>query len=129
MGYDKIRRPVAAGGLGSFVVAGTTATGIPNRGVCTIAPATANRTYQLAKPLKHEQVTILVNTASTGVATIRTNSSAVTFYGTTFDAFTCTTGQGALGITLTAIASTKWALTSIGTKSTAAAIAFVASTR
>lgn len=131
MGLNKSRRPTMAPGnrvsnISTGVSTGTTLQ--PDRTYTINAPA-ADATWNLATPTRKGDVTTVhVDTNSTKVVTVRTESSAVTFFGSTKDALAVSTGQAGVTLRFTSLSTTKYAV-EIVSRSTAAPVTASASTR
>lgn len=110
-------------------VTGSTATTLKAPGVYTITSTlSADKTWQLGDPSENAQVTVFVATNSTKVPVIQTNSSAQTFFGSTTDRLTLTTGQGCVRAEFIGLSTSVWAPV-ITSRSTAALGVFAGSTR
>lgn len=93
-----------------------------------IAAPTGDKTWQLASPKRGEDIEVVVDTNSTKVVTLQTNSSAQTFFASTSDRLALTTGQGAVIVTFYGVSTSQFAV-GLQSRSTAAVGTFSGSTR
>lgn len=92
------------------LTAASTGTRINSFGVTTITHTTAgDKAYKLAAPVTGVDKHIFVRSASTAVITIRANSTAVTFYPTTNNLITCTSGAK-VSVHLIGLSATSWGI-------------------
>lgn len=132
MGYDKDRRPALDPGHRAIMPANVTSTAtlLKAPGVYAIPAPSADKTFQLGHPKRGAEVTAFIDTNSTKVVTLQTLSSAETFFGSTNDRLTCSTGVGGLRFTAVGLSTSQWAIGLTRDKGSTAAIgALSASTR
>lgn len=102
--YDYDARVAYREGYNAVVSTGNTSTDIGPVGITTIAQST-NKTYTLADAQTGDMLQVFVDTDSTGVINIQTNSSAKTFYGSTNDAIAISTGNGTVELRFSAVST------------------------
>ncbi len=92
----------------------STATAIKNYGVTTISNSSdVDQTYLVGlAPQTGLRKTILGQMDSTGVLIVGQASSAITFYGSTNNLITLTTGAGVKAIDLFGLSATSWGIIS-----------------
>lgn len=100
---------------------GSSGTQITNHGITTIT-STGNGSagtivYTIAAPIKGIHKTVICDNNSTKLIQVRTPSSAATFYGSTKNSFTFTTGSTAApsSVHLVGLTSAQWAIMDIST--------------
>lgn len=90
------------------LTAASTGTQITAYGATTITHTTAgDKAYKLAAPITGVEKHIFVRSGSTAVITIRANSTAVTFFPTTMNLITCTSGAK-VSLQLIGLSATSW---------------------
>ena len=100
----------------------STGTTITREGITTITVTTgegtaANLVYTLEAPTKGIKKIVAADLNSTKLVSIRTQTSAATFYGSTKNSFAFTTGStyAPSGFTLYGLSATQWLITSLET--------------
>lgn len=110
-------------------VTGSTATTLKPPGLYYISSTmSGDKTWLLGTPYEGAEVTVLVATQSTKVATIGTNSSAQTLFGSTANDLSVSTGQACAKVQFIGLSSSVWGW-SISSKSTTAKCTLAGSTR
>lgn len=100
---------------GSDVVQALTSTGtaVNRHGVTTItASGSGTQTFGLQSPVKGVRKTILVDLNSTADVAVALNSTTTTFYGTTANLATFSTGVGVKALELVGLSTSSWAVVS-----------------
>ena len=92
------------------LTAASTGTQITNFGATTITHSSGgDKAYKLARPLAGVTKHIFVRSASTAVVTIRNASTAVTFYPTTSNLITCTSGAK-VSLLMIGLSTSSWGI-------------------
>jgi hypothetical protein len=129
MGFQKIARPVLAPGDRTAPVQSltgdSTGTELTNQGISTIVVTTgegtaANLVYTLAPPAwAGQRKQILADLNSTKEVTVRTKTSAATFFGSTKNSFVFSTGSTAppAHVELIGLSTVQWAIANIASTS------------
>ena len=107
--YDHDFRDAYRGGYAVLVSTASTGTNIGPTGAHTIAQST-NKTYTLAAPRKGDLLDVFIDTDSTGVITVQTNSSGHTFFGSTTDSIAVSTGRDTVHLQFVATSTAVWAV-------------------
>lgn len=106
-------RPFARSGVSvpvQALTAASTGTRITAYGATTITHSSAgDKAFRLSAPLPGVEKHIFVRSASTAVVTIRSNSTAVTFFPTTSNLLTCTSGAK-VSVQLIGLSATQWGI-------------------
>ena len=106
-------RPFARSGVSvpvQALTAASTGTRINSFGATTITHTSGgDKAFKLSAPLPGVEKHIFVRSGSTAVVTIRSNSTAVTFYPTTANLITCTSGAK-VSIQLIGLSDTSWGI-------------------
>ena len=110
------------------IVTASTGTTLKAPGVYVIDAPSGDKTWQLGAPTGGAEVTVLVDTNSTKVVTVQTESSAVTFFGSTSDRMAVSTGQACVRLDFIGVSTSQWAF-GVASKSTAAPVTLSGSTR
>lgn len=97
-------------------------------GMHIIAAPSGDKTWNLDNPKRGEITEVVVDTNSTKVVTIQTNSSGQTFFASTTDRLAISTGQGAVVASFIGVSTSQFAV-GLQSRSTAAIGTFSASTR
>lgn len=115
-------RTVADGGFADEVQALTqasTGTSIARHGVTTITSAgsgtAGDHGFVLKSPEKGLRKTIVADLNSTRTVSVFNQSTAHTFFGSTNNALTFSTGLGLKWVNLVGVSTSQWAVTSVST--------------
>lgn len=129
MATEKIRRPVLTPGtraIMSVTNVTSTATIMNAPGTYAIPAPSGDKTFRLGAPKRGSEVVVFLDTNSTKVIIVQTNSSATTFFGSTNDQLTCSTGKGGLTAVFVGLSTSQWALRTSATAGSTVAVASVA---
>lgn len=107
-------------------ITNSTATQITNYGVTVLtstlgSTGTTVKNWIMARPVKGINKSIMVDPNSTGVVQIVNYSTTVTYFGTTGNALTFSTGAGTKKVHLVGLSSAVWGITAQSTGVTVAA--------
>lgn len=92
------------------LTAASTGTRITSYGATSITHSTAgDKAFKLAAPVTGVEKHIFIRSASTAVITIRANTTAVTFFPTTANLITCTSGAK-VSLHLIGLSATSWGI-------------------
>ncbi|MDX1744987.1 MAG: hypothetical protein R3324_03540 [Halobacteriales archaeon] len=126
MGYDKNQRPILTQGTRlqpvQELTGASTGTRVKNYGITTITVTTgegtaANLVYTIDAPVPGAEKLIAADLNSTKTVTIRTPSSADTFFGSTKNSFAWSTGSThpPSSIELLGLTTAQWMIVNINT--------------